>query len=211
MAYKRIRARSKKEAERKFKQMYPSLIFDKVGRMFSWYKHRWFTTYFLPTPPEKPPEVPKKEKPPEKPKEEFEDVGVDTETGFLIKYSTTNQEYVLFDGTREIKRSNYLEITETLSIETGQGHQVPFVCELSSITSVGRMNARGISRTENTIQKTLDDYFHKVKGFEKIKSSVLKTGVEYRFVGNRSYPKLRVLIEKSKPNRKRIVEEEINV
>ena len=210
MAYKRIRARSKKEAERKFKQMYPSLIFDKVGKMFSWYKHRWFTTYFLPTPPEKPPEVPKKEKPPEKPKEEFEDVGIDTETGFLIKYSTTNQEYVLFDGTREIKRSNYLEITETLSIETGSGHETPFVCELTSRTNVGKMNQKQLAGTEDSIQETLDKFFHEQKGLNQIKKKVIKTGVEYRLSDKQTYPKVKVIIEKSQPRKSRILESEVN-
>jgi hypothetical protein len=212
MAYpKRIRAGSKKKAERKFKEKFPDLIFDKVGRMFSWYKHRYFSVYFLPTPPpEKPPEVPKKEKPPEKPKEEFEDVGIDTETGFLIKYSTTNQEYVLFDGTREIKRSNYLEITETLSIETGSGHETPFVCELTSRTNVGKMNQKQLAGTEDSIQETLDKFFHEQKGLNQIKKKVIKTGVEYRLSDKQTYPKVKVIIEKSQPRKSRILESEVN-
>jgi hypothetical protein len=261
MAYKRIRARSRKEAERKFKQMYPNLIFDRVGKMFSWYKHRWFTTYYLPTPPkEKPPEREKvvkdfveeviktinkvgeydlktlEEKITDKeilnevlkelsergieekegkliiskPKEVLEKIGTDTESGFEIFYSKTNHNYVLIDNEgKEIRRSDYLEITETASIETDKGHQVPFACELTSITSVSKMRASEIDKAEKGIQKTLDNYFHSKPGFVQIASSVMKEGVEYRLTNKKTYPKARVIVEKTKPNQRRVFEEEI--
>lgn len=202
--------------------MYPDLILDKVGKMFSWYGHRWFTVYYLPTPPkeiekveekppEKPPEeVPKKEKLPEKPKEEFEDIGTDTETGFKIRYSLSKEEYVLFDGIREIKRSKFLEVTETLSVETGSGHETPFVCELTSRTNVGKMKVKEIVRTEDSIQEILDKFFHEQKSLNQIKNKVIKTGVEYRLSDKQTYPKVKVIIEKSQPRKSRILESEVN-
>jgi len=143
--------------------------------------------------------------------ETFEDIGIDSETGFEIKYSLENEEYVLFDKEKEIKRTKSIEVSETLSIETEKGHELPFVCELTSKTSVSKMGRKDVNNLEKGIQTSLDDFFHKQKGFDQIKNSVLKTGVEYRMTDKTTYPKTRVLIEKSQPVRRKVIEEEIEI
>ena len=141
----------------------------------------------------------------------LEFIGTEANTGNDLYYDPETGQYVEQEPTDgrgsglELRRGDYLEIDETMSIETGEGHDLPFVCEITATTYVRGLGRRDIDflvKDNGTIQKTIDDFFHTMKGFDQIKSSVMKTGVEFKLKkGTPEYPDVDVLVEKTEPRR----------
>ena len=134
------------------------------------------------------------------PEEEY--IGVDADTGHDIYYNRGTKEYVLRHKKtkEEIKRDVYLEVEETVSIDTEEGHEVPFVAEVSGSTRVKEMGRKELNKWEEEFQKSLDEFFHKQPGFDKIKSRAMKKGVEYRVGGTApDWNVVDIVIEKKEP------------
>ena len=134
------------------------------------------------------------------PEEEY--IGIDAETGHDIYYNRRTREYVLRDKKtkKEIRRSTYLEVDETVSIDTGEGHDIPFVAEVTGSTRVRRMGRAELDMWEREFQTTLDKFFHSQKGFDQIKSRAMKKGVEYKIGGKApDWNEVDVVIEKKEP------------
>lgn len=132
-------------------------------------------------------------------------IGTDTDTGREIFYDPETKEYIEVNKEgKETMRSKDLEITETVSIETGQGHEVPFIAEISANVRVTGLDTEEIKEKEKTIQTTLSDYFHSKPGFGQIYAEArLKEGIEYRIRKTTAPtdPTAKVKLEKTHPTK----------
>lgn len=132
--------------------------------------------------------------------EEFieEEIGVDAETGHTIFYRPATKEYILRhkDMLFEIRRSKELGVELTCSVETGKGHEVPFIAEVACATSVKELDRGKLTYFIEGLVEKLDGYFHHY--FEEVKSGVQKKGIEYRMVGVMppAFPMAELIIEK---------------
>lgn len=147
----------------------------------------------------------------------IEYIGKDTETGFPIYYDGVKKIYFREspEGVREY--SPEIEVDETVSIITGEGHDVPFVAEITARTKVRAFDRRALKAVQDKIQMQLDEFFkHKIEKrynvitrevedvkypdlFKNIKSRAMKLGVEYRLIPlkeSEKYPNAHVLVEK---------------
>jgi 3-phenylpropionate/cinnamic acid dioxygenase small subunit len=133
----------------------------------------------------------------------YEFIDYDADTGREIYFSVQEKKYFEVDGEgRVIYTSDELELTETVSIETG-GHE-DIEVEVTARTRISNLNKKIYEELQKTVQTQLNIFFKNYKGegeesyFKQIRSNALKIGTETRIrpVTTKKYPIAEVLIEK---------------
>jgi len=142
----------------------------------------------------------------------LEFIGIDADTGREIYFDLAKKTYVEIDKKGRVTyRSDEIQVDETISVETPEGHDAPLTCEVTTSFKVRRLEKKALDAIKRGVQAQLDRFlkaepppgFERVKGaFPWIESSYdpLKTGVEIRIrvkPGTLEYPKAHAIIERS--------------
>jgi len=133
--------------------------------------------------------------------EGLEFIDLDADTGYNIYYNVRDGYYYLVDDKGKlIARNKEIELTETVSVETEEGHDVPLTCEITSRTKVSGLTKKAFKNIQNNIQTQLGKFFKNFGSgtFAQIRSEPIKIGVEVRIrpITEKSYPESEVIIEK---------------
>jgi hypothetical protein len=136
--------------------------------------------------------------------EGIEFISLDADTGYSIYYNYRDGYYYEIDEEGRIRRkSKEIEITETVSVETEEGHEVPLICEITGRTKAKGLTKKAFEAIQKKIQTQLGTFFKNFSTFSNIKSEPIKIGVEVRIspISKKSYPESEVIIERYSPQR----------
>lgn len=140
----------------------------------------------------------------------LEFVGLDADTGRKIFYDTGRKVYVEVDETGKVTyESKEVEVDESLSLETPEGHDAPLICEATTRFKLSAMDRKTLRAIWEGIQKRLLDflvtksttgtYLDNLKGVFRFKNPARKIGIEVRIrVGKETplFPKAFTIVER---------------
>ena len=126
----------------------------------------------------------------------LEYIGIDADTGRQLFFDTRRKLYVEVDEMGRITyESEEIQLDETISIETPDGHDAPLTCEVTARTKLRKFEKKALDAIRDGLQTRLDRWLKaqpyypfapegvkRPSPFSDIRSTFdpLKTGVEWR-------------------------------
>ena len=146
----------------------------------------------------------------------LEYIGIDADTGRQLFFDTKRKLYVEMDERGRITyESEEIQLDETISVETPDGHDAPLTCEITARTKLRKFEKKILNAIRDGMQTQLDRWLKsqpyypfppegvkRLAPFSDIRSTFnpLKTGVEWRIrvmPETQLYPKALTITERT--------------